>query len=95
MLMASPDIFVGGRVVPGRYPEIPRSYILINDGKGNFSDQTEKICPELVKPGMVTDAAWIDLDLDKKNELVIVGEWMPVTVFSKETASWSIPEPIF
>lgn len=80
----SPDIFVGGRVVPGRYPETPKSYILINDGKGNFSDQTEKICPELSKLGMITDAAWIDLDLDKKNELVLVGEWMPVTVFSQE-----------
>lgn len=80
----SPDIFVGGRVVPGRYPETPKSYILINDGKGNFSDQTEKICPELSKPGMVTDAAWIDLNLDKKNELVIVGEWMPVMVFRQE-----------
>jgi len=80
----SPDIFVGGRVVPGRYPEIPKSYILINDGKGNFLDQTEKICPELPKLGMITDAAWIDLNLDKKNELVIVGEWMPVTVFRQE-----------
>ena len=80
----APDIFVGGRVVPGRYPEAPKSYILMNDGKGNFSDQTEKICPELTKLGMVTDAAWVDLDLDKKNELVIVGEWMPVTVFKQE-----------
>lgn len=80
----APDLFVGGRVVPGRYPEIPRSYILINDGKGNFSDETEKICPELMKPGMVTDAMWVDLDLDKQNELVVVGEWMPVMVFHKQ-----------
>ncbi|MEP7376935.1 MAG: VCBS repeat-containing protein [Chitinophagaceae bacterium] len=80
----SADIFVGGRVVPGRYPETPNSYILINDGKGNFSDQTAKICPEISKIGMVTDAAWVDLDLDKKNELVIAGEWMPVTVFRLE-----------
>jgi hypothetical protein len=80
----APDIFVGGRVVPGRYPETPRSYILVNDGKGNFSDQTQQVCPELSKAGMVTDAAWVDLDLDQKNELVIVGEWMPVTVFKIE-----------
>jgi len=79
-----PDIFVGGRVVPGRYPETPRSYILVNDGKGNFSDQTENICPNLLRPGMVTDAAWVDLDLDKKNELVIVGEWMPVQVYRNQ-----------
>jgi hypothetical protein len=78
------DLFVGGRVMPGRYPEAPRSFILINDGKGNFSDQTENICPDLLKPGMVTDAAWVDLDLDKQNELVVVGEWMPLLVFRNE-----------
>src|SRR6185295_5571632 len=50
------DLFVGGRVIPGRYPETPTSYILMNDGKGNFSDQTEKICPEIAKLGMVTYA---------------------------------------
>lgn len=83
----SPDIFVGGRVVPGRYPETPRSYILINDGKGNFSDQTGKICPELSKSGMITDAAWIDLDLDKKNELVIAGEWMPVMIYRQQNGN--------
>jgi hypothetical protein len=79
-----PDLFVAGRLIPGRYPEIPRSYILINDGKGNFSDATQKICPQLVNPGMITDAAWIDIDLDKQNELIIVGDWMPVMVFRKE-----------
>ena len=80
----SPDLFVGARVIPGRYPEPAKSYILINDGKGNFSDQTGNICPDLTRPGMITDAAWIDLDLDKQNELVIVGEWMPVTVLKIE-----------
>ena len=80
----SPDLFVGARVIPGRYPETPRSYILINDGKGNFTDQTEKICPEIAKLGLVTDAIWVDLDLDKRNELVVVGEWMPVTVYNMD-----------
>lgn len=80
----SPDLFVGGRVVPGRYPERPKSYILVNDGKGKFSDQTETVCGELRKPGMVTDASWVDLDGDKKNELVVVGEWMPVLVFKND-----------
>jgi hypothetical protein len=79
-----PDLFVGGRVIPGRYPEMPRSYILINDGKGQFSDQTKTIAPSIEKLGMVTDAAWIDLNKDNKNELVIVGEWMPITVFTNK-----------
>jgi hypothetical protein len=76
-----PDLFVGGRVVPGRYPEAPRSFILVNDGKGHFTDKTEVICPALKNPGMITDACWVDLNGDKKEELVITGEWMTVLVF--------------
>jgi hypothetical protein len=76
------DLFVGGRVVPGRYPEAPRSYILRNDGKGRFADATAQVAPQLQYPGMVTDAAWQDLDGDRQPELVVVGEWMPVSVFA-------------
>lgn len=75
------DLFVGGRVIPGRYPETPESYLLIGDGKGHFKDEIASIAPSLQKIGMVTDAAWVDLNGDKKNDLVVVGEWMPVTVF--------------
>jgi len=76
------DLFVGGRVVPGRYPEIPRSYVLLNNGQGNFTDETASVAPGIQKIGMVTDAAWQDLNNDKKPELILVGEWMPLTVFS-------------
>lgn len=76
-----PDLFIGGRVIPGRYPETPQSYLLINDGKGHFTDQTLSVAPSLQRIGMVTDASWIDLNGDKKEDLVVVGEWMPVTVY--------------
>ena len=80
-----PDLFVGGRVVPGRYPETPKSFLLINQtktkgGQPTFTDQTAQVAPMLSTLGMVTDAAWTDLNADRKLELVIVGEWMPVTV---------------
>jgi hypothetical protein len=75
------DLFVGGRVVPGRYPETPKSYLLLNDGKGRFKEATASIAPELQNIGLVSDAAWIDLNGDKKQDLIVVGEWMPVTVF--------------
>jgi hypothetical protein len=75
----SPDLFVGSRVVPGRYPEQPQNYLLINNGKGLFTDMANSMPPRL--KGMVTDALWADLDLDGSNELVVAGEWMPVSVF--------------
>jgi enediyne biosynthesis protein E4 len=75
------DLFVGGRLVPRNYPVTPNSYILINDGKGNFTEKTETICPEIAQIGMVTDAIWMDLNKDKLPDLVVVGEWMPIKVF--------------
>ncbi len=76
-----PDLFVGGRVIPGRYPEAPESYVLVNDGTGKFTNQTQGISSEIARMGMVTDAAWVDLNNDKKPDLIVVGEWMPITVF--------------
>ncbi|HEX5169472.1 MAG TPA: VCBS repeat-containing protein [Cyclobacteriaceae bacterium] len=76
------DLFVGGRLIPGRYPETPQSYVLINDGKGGFS--ISDISPELSKAGMVTDALWVDLNNDQREDLIVVGEWMGIEVFLNE-----------
>jgi hypothetical protein len=75
------DLFVGGRVIPGRYPETPQSFVLMNDGKGHFTDKTADIAPQLQKAGMITDAAWVDINKDNKMDLVVVGEWMPVSIY--------------
>ena len=75
------DLFVGGRTRPGQYPEISQSYLLINDGKGYFTDKIVSIAPDLQKAGMISDAEWIDMNGDNKPDLVAVGEWMPVSVF--------------
>ncbi|MEO5563679.1 MAG: FG-GAP-like repeat-containing protein, partial [Chitinophagaceae bacterium] len=74
------DIFRGGQVVPHAYPNAPRSYLFINE-KGKLVDKTMELAPGLVKPGMVNSAVWADLNGDKKSELIIAGEWMPIKVF--------------
>ncbi|MCC6463166.1 MAG: VCBS repeat-containing protein [Saprospiraceae bacterium] len=73
------DLFVGGRVIPGYYPIAPPSYILLNEGKGQFRKAVFPNFPE--RPGMVTDAAWVDLNHDRRPDLVLCGEWMPIRVF--------------
>lgn len=78
------DLFVGGRVVPGQYPKSPRSYLLRNDGTGKFADVTDSIIPEMKNSGMVTDAQWVDLDGDGWQDLVVVGEFMPIQVFMND-----------
>jgi len=75
------DLFVGSRVSPGMYPSTPESKILINDGKGNFTDGTAAIAPDIKYAGMVSDAIWIDVNQDKVNDLIVVGEWMPIRIF--------------
>ncbi len=82
------DLFVGGRVIPGRYPETPESFLLLNDGSGTFTNEISSIAPELAKWGMITDAAWLDMDQNQTKELVIVGEWLGVTVYEKEGDKW-------
>ncbi|HZI41011.1 MAG TPA: VCBS repeat-containing protein, partial [Gemmatimonadaceae bacterium] len=78
------DLFVGGRVVPWAYGIDPKSMLLHNDGKGHFTDVTAKLAPELEHVGMVTDAVWQDIDGDGRLDLIVVGEWMPITVFHNE-----------
>ncbi|HEU4861110.1 MAG TPA: FG-GAP-like repeat-containing protein, partial [Chitinophagaceae bacterium] len=76
------DLFVGGRSLSYNYGVDPDSYIYENDGKGHFKDVTKQLNSGLGTIGMVTSAIWTDITGDKKNELVIVGEWMTPRIFS-------------
>jgi hypothetical protein len=77
------DLFIGGRVVPWNYGSTPNSYLLQNQGKGRFKDISAEV-EGLANAGMVKDATWADLNGDGFKELVVVGEWMPITIFSNE-----------
>ena len=75
------DLFIGARSVPREYGVIPKSFILINDGTGHYTDQTTAFAAALSETGMVTDALWLDLNKDSLKDLVVVGEWLPIRIF--------------
>ncbi|WP_337043426.1 FG-GAP repeat domain-containing protein, partial [Emticicia sp. 17c] len=77
------DLFIGGRVEPGAYPKPVSSYILRNDSSGGvvrFTDVTSEVAGILKNIGLVCDGVWSDYDNDGWDDLIIVGEWMPITV---------------
>lgn len=77
------DLFIGGRISPVEYPTPAKSYLLQNNGKGIFTDITEK-AQGLSTVGMVTSAIWTDVDNDSWMDLLLVGEWMPITVYKNK-----------
>jgi len=93
------DIFVGGRVIPNYYPYPSNSFILQNN-QGKFKDVSAEIAPALSKLGLVTDALVTDINKDNRPDLVVVGEWMPVTFlvqrdgkFVKDTTTYTVDAP--
>jgi enediyne biosynthesis protein E4 len=77
------DLFVGSRVLTGSYPLSPESYLLRNEN-GKFVNATDEICADLKSAGMITDALWTDYNNDNKTDLIVVGEFMSITVFRNE-----------
>ncbi|MEP1486820.1 MAG: VCBS repeat-containing protein [Algibacter sp.] len=79
------DIFIGGRHIPGKYPHPSSSVLLKNIGGKDetlmFENVTHSLSNEFMNLGMVTDAVWTDIDGDGWDDLIITGEWMPITIF--------------
>ncbi len=76
------DLFIGGALSPREYPLPGTSYILNNEN-GKFTDVTESLNVELKNIGMVKDAQWADMNGDAKTDLVLAGEFMPITVLTQ------------
>jgi hypothetical protein len=89
------DLFVGVRLQPLYYGVPVSSYVLANDGRGQFTDVTSTWAPGLQQVGMITDGHWVDLDGDRDMDLVVAGEWTAIRVFINQgdrlvdqTAEW-------
>lgn len=87
------DLFVGGRVVPGSYPLSPKSYLLKNTA-GKFSDVAATELPQQGKIGMVTSALWTDYDNDGWVDLMLTGEFMPITFIKNQQGKLNYQTPI-
>ena len=78
------DLFMGGRMKSWNYGETPRSYLLQNDGKGHFTDVTDVWNKELGTLGMVKSSCWVDINGDKKDDLIVALEWDGIYAFVKK-----------
>lgn len=78
------DLFVGVRLRYRNYGVPQTSYLLENDGNGRFENVTEEKANGLLNLGLVTDAIWTDYDKDGDEDLIVVGEWMPITFFENQ-----------
>ena len=83
------DFFVGGRVIPGRYPETPQSFLLVNDGKGHFKNIIDNSSNPLAKAGMITTAVFTDMNADKQPDLITAGEFMPIQVWINDKGQFT------
>ena len=86
------DLFVGIRLIPQKYGLPANGYILENDGKGVFKNITDSIAPDLKKVGMITDASWIDFDKDGDQDIIVVGHWMPITLYTNHSGKFKKSE---
>ena len=82
------DLFVGGRMIPREYP-IPADSKILENKEGKLVDVSQKIAKDLKEVGMVTDALWSDYDNDNDLDLILVGEWMPITIFENNKGVFS------
>lgn len=81
------DFLICGKAFPKKYPFPGATTILIND-RGFFYDRTKFIAPDLTYAGMINDAEFSDIDNDGDRDLILVGEWMDVTIFKNENGKF-------
>jgi hypothetical protein len=82
------DIFIGERTIPNSYGMPGSGFLLINDGSGQFTEQSETLAPEFKNLGMITDAVFIDINKDGYQDLVVVGDFMGIQVFENQKGSF-------
>ena len=86
------DIFVGERTIPNSYGMPGSGFLLINDGAGNFTEQSANLAPEFKNLGMITDALFIDITKNGYEDLVVIGDFMGVEIFENQQGKFKRTE---
>ncbi|HEX8021801.1 VCBS repeat-containing protein [Mucilaginibacter sp.] len=84
-----PDLFVGGRSVPGLYGCSPKSFVFHNDGNGHFTDVSKSVLGNDTKLGMITAAKWADIDNNGSPDLIVAGNWMGIRIFKNNKGKFT------
>lgn len=82
------DIFIGGSTTHGKYPLAETSYLLKNEN-GKFINTNDSVISEISELQLVNDALFSDYDADGDLDLIVVGEWMPITIFENNDGKFS------
>jgi hypothetical protein len=82
------DLFVGERTIPDSYGKPGSGFLLINDGKGHFTEESDNLAPQFKNLGMITDALFIDINNDNYKDLIVVGEFMCIQVFENDRGTF-------
>lgn len=77
----APDVCFSANIVPGEYGKTPVQYLFLNDGKGNFKEITSQYSEAFKNAGNVQDIIWIDINNDNFQDAIVVGHWMPISIF--------------
>ena len=86
------DLFVGERTIPNSYGMPGSGFLLINDGAGNFTEQSANLAPEFKNLGMITDALFIDITKNGYEDLVVIGDFMGVEIFENQQGKFKRTE---
>lgn len=81
------DLFMASDQISTQFGKTPKQYFFENDGKGKFENVIEQIAPVLEKSGNITDALWRDLDGNGYDDLIVVGHWMPISIYMNDGRS--------
>lgn len=88
------DLVISSDQNPTNYGENPEQYFFLNDGDGHFTNAIDAIAPQLKHLGNIKDMLWQDINGDTIKDLIVVGHWMPISIFINDGNKLSLDKTL-